>query len=401
MNKYIIIYHHRTLGDGAEGIHIREMIHAFRILGHSVYVNAPFAKKDRNSQNHKSKYKLITTIKQKLPTLFYEMIEISYGCVSFFQMLYLIKKYKADFIYDRYSLFSFGCVLAGKVSRCPVFLEVNAPLAYEREREPDERLFLKKVAYWFEIKICSNSTLTYVVSSPLMNYLKEIGVKEKKLLVLPNGANYETFIPKNDDSPPIIKQKQSFADSVIIGFVGILRKWHGLEILLEAFAFLDKDVKSKTYIVLIGGGPAESEIMSYARKLQIDKNIIVVDRISHSEVVRYIQSFDIAVSPKSTFYASPMKVFEYMACSVPVIVPDAPNYRDFINPDVTGLTFHDQDHFSLANRLKELIESHDKRERIGKTARESIVNRYNWQWNAYFIVAQFDKMKLSRTTPIQ
>ena len=31
-----ILYHHRTLGDGAEGIHIREMVKSFRSLGHQV-----------------------------------------------------------------------------------------------------------------------------------------------------------------------------------------------------------------------------------------------------------------------------------------------------------------------------------------------------------------------------
>ncbi|MCH8292490.1 glycosyltransferase WbuB, partial [Candidatus Poribacteria bacterium] len=33
-----ILYHHRTLGDGAEGIHIREMVEAWRGLGHEVRV---------------------------------------------------------------------------------------------------------------------------------------------------------------------------------------------------------------------------------------------------------------------------------------------------------------------------------------------------------------------------
>ena len=33
-----ILYHLRTLGDGAEGIHIREMVSAFRGLGHDVRV---------------------------------------------------------------------------------------------------------------------------------------------------------------------------------------------------------------------------------------------------------------------------------------------------------------------------------------------------------------------------
>jgi hypothetical protein len=36
-----ILYHHRTSGDGAEGIHISEMVKAFRGLGHDAMVAGP------------------------------------------------------------------------------------------------------------------------------------------------------------------------------------------------------------------------------------------------------------------------------------------------------------------------------------------------------------------------
>ena len=38
-----ILYHHRTLGDGAEGIHVREMVRAFSSLCHEVKVIGPAA----------------------------------------------------------------------------------------------------------------------------------------------------------------------------------------------------------------------------------------------------------------------------------------------------------------------------------------------------------------------
>ena len=35
-----ILYHHRTLGDGAEGIHVAAIVKAFQDLGHEVRVTA-------------------------------------------------------------------------------------------------------------------------------------------------------------------------------------------------------------------------------------------------------------------------------------------------------------------------------------------------------------------------
>ena len=42
-----ILYHHRTLADGAEGIHILEMIEAFRAEGHEVIVQPSTTIKSR------------------------------------------------------------------------------------------------------------------------------------------------------------------------------------------------------------------------------------------------------------------------------------------------------------------------------------------------------------------
>ena len=44
-----ILYHHRTLGDGAEGIHVAEMVNAFYQLGHNVRVIAPIGETTNSS----------------------------------------------------------------------------------------------------------------------------------------------------------------------------------------------------------------------------------------------------------------------------------------------------------------------------------------------------------------
>ena len=44
-----ILYQHRTLADGAEGIHIAEMVDAFQTLGHEVVMQS-LAKAERLSR---------------------------------------------------------------------------------------------------------------------------------------------------------------------------------------------------------------------------------------------------------------------------------------------------------------------------------------------------------------
>ena len=174
-----ILYHHRTLGDGAEGIHIEEMVKAFRDLGHEVKVVAPIGEKANTNNTNVS---ILSKIKRMLPRILFEFIELAYNVYGYYLLRREIHKERPDFIYDRYITFNASSVLIGKRFNIPVFLEVNAPLALERSEQKDERLYLRRTAFAFEKWISSNSYKTIVVSTPLKEYLVSVGVPQEKII---------------------------------------------------------------------------------------------------------------------------------------------------------------------------------------------------------------------------
>ena len=128
-------------------------------------------------------------------------------------------------------------VRAAKRLGVPLCLEVNAPLAYERNGEQDERLVFRGTAARLESWIPTHADHTVVVSTPLKQYLESVGVPKDKCIVMPNGVDPERFRPKakNDE----LQRKVGIpADAFVIGFTGILRPWHGLDLLLGALEHL-------------------------------------------------------------------------------------------------------------------------------------------------------------------
>src|SRR5690348_15508776 len=111
-----ILYHHRTLGDGAEGIHIREMVKAFRALGHEVKVIGPTGEIPPEPSK---KSKRLERIKRSVPHVLYELLEICYTAYCFWKTAREIRLFKPDFIYDRYIIFNAGPILAGRAYRIP------------------------------------------------------------------------------------------------------------------------------------------------------------------------------------------------------------------------------------------------------------------------------------------
>lgn len=372
-----ILYHHRTLGDGAEGIHIKEMVRAFRALGHEVRVIGPMGEANPQSS---TRSRVFSRVKQAIPPAMFELVEIGYSLFAFLKTTLEIRRFRPDFIYERYITFNAGTTFAGRFNRVPVLLEVNAPLALERSEQKDERLFFRRAAKAMERWTCSNSSRTIVVSTPLKDYLESIGVPKGKCFVMPNGADPERFRPAPRD--PVMQGQLGFpADSLVVGFTGVLRPWHGLDFLLEAM----RNVVAKginVSLLIVGDGPYRTVVERLVSEYRLEGRVRITGRIAHDEVPRHVALFDVAVSPRATFYASPMKVLEYMALGKPVLVPRTQNFLDMIDEGVNGIAFEDGDVDGLAQAIGMLSASPEQCARLGQQARQKIENRLNWRWNA-------------------
>jgi glycosyltransferase involved in cell wall biosynthesis len=372
-----ILYHHRTLGDGAEGIHIREVVKAFRDLGHEVKVIGPAGEALPEPSAGSRRLGLL---KRTIPSGLYELLEIAYTAYGFWRTTREIRSFRPDFVYDRYITFNAGPVLAGIACRVPVCLEVNAPLALERSTQRDERLMFRAIAARMERWICSNATRTVVVSTPLREYLESVGVPEGKCLVMPNGVDPIRFSPRERDRA-LMDQVGVTPDDFVVGFTGVLRAWHGLELLVAAMAKLAA-AGLKTFLLIVGEGPYRQQLEALVANAGLKGSVRITGHVRHERVPDYVALFDVAVSPRATFYASPMKVIEYMALGKPVVVPRTPNFLDIVDDCVNGVTFEEGSAPALKEAIAYLYKSRDICLQLGRHARRKVEDRLNWRWNA-------------------
>ncbi|HKU65491.1 MAG TPA: glycosyltransferase, partial [Rhizomicrobium sp.] len=93
----------------------------------------------------------------------------------------------------------------------------------------------------------------------------------------------------------------------------------------------------------------------------------------------YISAFDIALQPEVTAYASPLKLFEYMALGRAIIAPDAPNIREILTHEVDALLFEPDNPQSLATAIRRLAGDGALRARLG-TAAAGKIQREDISW---------------------
>lgn len=376
-----ILYHHRTqLGD-AQGIHVHEIIRAFRSLGHQVQVVALV-----DSQNHLKKTTTLgmwSWLREKTPNVFYDVLSLMYNIVGFFMLVRGVMRERPDFIYERYALNNYSGVLAAIFWKIPIVLEVNSPLVLEQSKL--NQLVLKRVSRFFEKWICSHATRVLVVTEVLKSIMVAQGIPMDKITVMPNGIDSEVFNPKVSGQE--LRKQYGFDHKIVIGFVGWFRQWHGLEILLEIVheAYLSqKNVR----LLLVGDGPAFQNLFQYAQSYDLSSVVTFTGPIKHAEIAAHIAAMDIAVQPSAPSYACPMKIIEYMGMGKCILAPDQPNVRELIVQGVTGELFHPEDKASLLQALIGLVNNHRKRELLGRKALESLQRRgLYWSHNAEKVIS--------------
>src|SRR5258708_8573676 len=152
-----------------------------------------------------------------------------------------------DLIYERYSLWSFAAMEFAQNSGLPGLLEVNAPLIEEQAeyRVVVDRAAAEQVAE----RVFRAATHLLAVSDEVAAYLERFPSARGKIRVVPNGVRPERF-PENLE-PALPAHDGVFT----IGFVGTLKAWHGLSLLVQSFALLHAP-RPRSRLVIVGRGPS-------------------------------------------------------------------------------------------------------------------------------------------------
>jgi glycosyltransferase involved in cell wall biosynthesis len=388
-----ILYHHRTQAGDAQGIHIAEIIKAFRNLGHVVEEVSLVKTKSKEVQTfHLSSSTLERSnfwnfLTRFSPKALYEAMEIGYNLVGYQKLSQAIRKFQPDFIYERYALYTFAGVLAAQRYGIPIILEVNAPLAHEQKVYG--KLVFPRLAESLERWITSHTTKTVVVSTPLKKHLIGLGVPATQLEVIPNGIDPEQIHP--DISGEWVRKKYHLQGKVVLGFIGWFRKWHGLEMLLEVMA--EESFKEiPVHLLLIGEGPAYGSLQKYVKEHSLSDRVTFTGPIPHQQVAAYMAAMDIALQPSATPYASPMKLFEYMGMGKAIVAPKQENIEEILVHNESGVLFEPSNKKALEEAILKCVRDTSFRKHIGNKAREQIFERkYLWQENAKKVIQWVQK----------
>ena len=164
------------------------MIAALRSLGHDVKVVAPNA---HGVGVMGAELGWVARLRALVPWWLYELAELAYSLVAYFRLARAARAFQPDLIYERYNLFLLSGLMAKSFLKIPLILEVNSPLAEERQRFGE--LALRRLARWTEQRVWRGADHVFPVTRVLARRVTERGVPAERVTVISNGVNVSQF----------------------------------------------------------------------------------------------------------------------------------------------------------------------------------------------------------------
>ena len=379
-----ILYHHRIRSKDGQYVHLEELVNALRRLGHDVLIVGPDAV---GSAEFGADAGVVAWMKKLMPRMLYELAEWGYGFHAYRRLANAIVRFRPDVIYERYNLYSTAGVAARRRFGLPMLLEINAPIYDERKKF--DGIALDRLARSSELAAWRGADVLLPVTRALATIVRDAVGPSRRLEVIPNGINLEHFAGPFDSDA--IRRRWRLDGRIVLGFTGFVRDWHGLDRVIDAIA---KDgVDHPRMLFVIGDGPARAALEAQAAALGIASRVVFTGIVPRDEIPSYVSTFDIALQPAVVSYASPLKLFEYLALGRAIVAPDQPNIREVLDDGVNALLFDGNDPDGLTDAIDRLTGDDLLRERLARGARASIAERgLTWSRNAERVVALFDEL---------
>lgn len=356
----------------AERTHAMEVIRALAKLRHNVTVLHP----------GKCSISLDIDVAEYRPRVFIRRVEkVLFQCwmFAFFIKRKSIQK-QFDIVYVRQASLMFVPAFLRQWYDVPLISEFNT--FYSRPEAARFGGVLTRILSRIERLALNRSDRIIVVSDRLKSeLLMRYDVDAEKIIVLENGVNTELMRP---DDNAISKEKIGLkASDFVVGFVGALHPWQGIDPLLQAARELLSNIP-ELKVVIAGTSNSISGYKKTATDLGLGDCVTFLGMVEYESVPAIVAAFDIAVAPGdagcSTHYVirSPLKVYEYLSCGRPVVVGRLGNLECLFAENEVGYVIDPGSISDLTKALKLLHSDPERRKKLGSNARRLAIDRLSW-----------------------
>ena len=278
-----------------------------------------------------------------------------------------------DVLYVRAHFAAWPASVWGAFRRLRTVQELNGVYADAVVAHPRLRPFRRLIAAAQRSQLRSAS-LVICVTEGLARWVKG-EASHQRVTVIPNGANTELFTP---DGP--IAQG---LPARYVAFIGSLAQWHGVETMLSATS--DPGWPAGVALLIAGKGARSEEVRKAAAA---SDRVVYLGQVPYGDVPAVVRGAMAVLSvqpaiPTTTIGGiNPLKVYEALACGVPVIVANHPGQADLVRGEACGWIVPPDDPAAIARAVGEVTDNPNEASARGARGRRAVLREHSWDARA-------------------
>ena len=212
------------------------------------------------------------------------------------------------------------------------------------------------------------------------------GMPAERVFVVRSGPNLDKIKP--GPGRPELKQGKPF----MVGYVGVIGRQEGLDLLVEAAAWLRAQGRDDVHYGIVGGGPELEAIKAYAIEQGVADLFTFTGRAPDDLLMDMLNSADICVNPDRVDPMNDLstmnKIMEYMALGKAMVQFDVKEGR--FSAQESSLYALANDPIDLARKIAELLDDPAKREAMGRFGFERVHAHLGWEHERPKLLAAYE-----------
>ncbi|WML58588.1 glycosyltransferase [Neobacillus sp. PS2-9] len=273
-------------------------------------------------------------------------------------LIAFIKKEKFDIVHSHSSIAGILTRVAGYVNRVDKNIFTAHGFVFTDPTLSKKKkwmyLFLEKVCSWLSTDIITVSKFDFFKG-------KEVGIKEQKMHVIPNGIPNKDILSRDEWRAKQVRLMQS--EKRIIGFVGRFASEKNIDMLLRVATLFKENNIANVEFWVIGDGPLFDHYQAEVSRQKLQS--IIQLKGNQVQVVEWMDQMHVMVIT-SHKEGLPYVLLEACGRGLPVVSTDVGGIKEVIDPDGTqNLLVQVNDDQAMYDRLDLLLSDDSYREKLG------------------------------------
>ncbi|MHC1696764.1 MAG: glycosyltransferase [Geobacteraceae bacterium] len=262
--------------------------------------------------------------------------------------------------------------------RIPILLELCEIFSCDTRKSGLNSNFKRLGARFSDRFLPVMSSGVLAISTSIIDFLKNQGVDNSRILHLPILVDHERFARTSTSAIPVLVGKRYFLNS------GALDEKEGLEYILEAFAAVSKS--DGQVCLAITGAPEQHRkklFLELAKSLNIEERLLFTGFLSSDQLTwAYQNAIALLCCRASTPFANfgfPTKLAEYLSSGRPVITNEVGDMLRYLKDGENAFFARPEDSVSIAGQMTRILDSPDLASHVGINGRKTAADCFDYK----------------------